>query len=156
VKQGLLALQGNQLAEARTKLEEATRLDAQNGVAWISLAEVYRRLQLKTKALSAATRAAESVARTGDTKPAVQHALAMFYSETQDFKLAATFEEQFARSPAGGTAALERASGFALSGGDETTALRLATEAAEHDSSPVAKDLLGRAAWAAGEWRLCV
>lgn len=118
----------------------------------MSLAEVYWRLGLKPKALNAA----QTAEKTGAPNPAVLHALAMFYGEMQDFKRAAELEERYARSLSGGTHAdalppLERAASLYLQGGDAAAALRLAREAAQHDSSSASNNLLGRAAWAAGQ-----
>lgn len=77
LKQGLVALQHNQLAEARTALEEAGRLDSENPYVWTSLAETYLRLGDSKNAESSASKAG----KLGSTNPVVAHALGMFYFE---------------------------------------------------------------------------
>ncbi len=147
MKQGLIALKENRLPEARASLEQATRLDPKNAIAWTSLAGVYSRLQLKSAALAAA----KTAEQTGAANPVVLHALALFYSDTKDLKHAAELEEQYARISAKGGQALGHAAALYLDAGDAQAALRVATELSEHDSSAAAKELLGRAAWAAGQ-----
>ena len=77
LKQGLVALQHGQLAEARSTLEEASRVDANNPYVWTSLAETYLRLGDSTKAESAAAKAG----KLAEANPVVAHALGMFYFE---------------------------------------------------------------------------
>jgi len=77
LKQGLVALQHGQLAEARSTLEEASRVDANNPYVWTSLAETYLRLGDFTKAESSAAKAGKM----GAADPVVAHALGMFYFE---------------------------------------------------------------------------
>lgn len=77
LQQGLVALQHGQLAEARSTLEEASRLDPQNPYIWTSLAETYLRLGDSTKAEASAAKAG----KLGAGNPVVTHALGMFYFE---------------------------------------------------------------------------
>lgn len=77
LQQGLVALQHNHLSEARSALEEASRLNPKNAYAWSSLAETYLRLNEPQKAESSATQAA----KWGAGNPVVAHALGMFYFE---------------------------------------------------------------------------
>jgi len=77
LKQGLVALQHNQLQEARSALEEASRADANNPYVWVSLAQTYLRLGDATKAESSAAKAG----KLGAANPVVAHALGMFYFE---------------------------------------------------------------------------
>jgi tetratricopeptide (TPR) repeat protein len=77
LQQGLVALQHNQLPEARSALEEASRLDPKNPYVWTSLAETYLRLNQPDKAESSASQAG----KWGGANPVVKRALGMFYFE---------------------------------------------------------------------------
>lgn len=77
LQQGLVALQHNQLPEARSALEEASHLDPKNPYVWSSLAETYLRLNEPEKAESSAARAG----KLGASNPVVTRALGMFYFE---------------------------------------------------------------------------
>ena len=146
LERGLLALQKGQLVEARTALEECSRLDPNNAYAWSSLAETYRRLNNSSKAAAAA----KTAEKTGAGNPLVSHALAMFYTHTGEFTHAAQLEQQFAESPKADPSAMERAAALYLDGGDAINATNLAQKAVETHPSPSAEDLLGRALIAAG------
>jgi Flp pilus assembly protein TadD len=80
LQRGLLALQHGQLTEARSDLEDASRLDDQNAFVWASLADTYLRLGNEDKAEAAASKAAE----TGQNNPVVVHALSLFYFKYAD------------------------------------------------------------------------
>jgi tetratricopeptide (TPR) repeat protein len=77
LRQGLVALQHNQLPEARSALEEASRLDPKNPYIWSSLAETYLRLDEADKAEFSAAEAG----KWGTGNPVVTRALGMFYFE---------------------------------------------------------------------------
>ncbi|HEY7305008.1 MAG TPA: tetratricopeptide repeat protein [Bryobacteraceae bacterium] len=77
LQQGLIALQHGQLAEARSTLEEASRVDAANPYVWTSLAQTYLRLGDSQKAESSAVKAG----KLGAANPVVAHALSLFYFE---------------------------------------------------------------------------
>ena len=80
-RQGLVALQKNDLGQARTHLEEASKLDPQRGAVWIALAHCY----LRGKEPKAASNAAAHAEKLAPSEPVTQHALALFYSEAGDF-----------------------------------------------------------------------
>lgn len=121
LKQGLLALQHGQLAEAQNNLEQASKLDTNNAYVWSSLAEVYLRVKQPEKALDAA-KTAESA---GAGNPVISHALAMFYSEAGDPARAAELEEKYAESGKGDANALARAADLYAAAGDQKRALPL-------------------------------
>jgi tetratricopeptide (TPR) repeat protein len=77
LQQGLIALQHGQLAEARSTLEEASRVDAANPYVWTSLAQTYLRLGESQKAESSAAKAG----KLGAANQVVGHALGLFYFE---------------------------------------------------------------------------
>lgn len=147
IRQGLISLQSNRFTEARASLEQATRLAPDNALAWTSLAEVYWRLHLKPKAISAG----ETAEKTGVGNPIVEHALALLYAEMEEFKRAAVLEEEFAHSSRAPADALIRAAGLYFNAGDNDAALRVAREAVARNSTPEANNILGKAAWAAGQ-----
>lgn len=147
LERGLVALQKGQLVEARTALEECSRLDPKNAFAWSSLAETYRRLNAPAKAASAA-KTAEAM---GADNPVVSHALAMFYTQTGEFTHAAQLEQQFAESSKADPGAMERAAALYLDGGDAADALNLAQRANQTHPSPSTEDLLGRALLLSGK-----
>src|ERR1035441_8953209 len=80
-RRGLLALSGDDLTQARQSLENASRAKPDNAMVWAALAQTYLRIHETALANEAAGRAA----RLAPADSPVQHALAMFYSETGDF-----------------------------------------------------------------------
>ena len=107
-RRGLLALNGNDLAQARQSLENASRLKPDNALVWAALAQTY----LHAKETKPANEAAERAASLAPADPAVEHALAVFYSETGDFKQAADWEARFAASGVADPQAPARAANF--------------------------------------------
>jgi len=96
LRQGLNALNHNDLAGARESLERAARLEPQSAVVWVGLAQTYLRSGDKERALEAVARAEQVGVRTA----AVEHSLALFYIETGDLKKAAVWETRcMAASP---------------------------------------------------------
>lgn len=140
-RQGLLALQKNDLAQARTHLEAASKLDPQRGAAWTALAQMYLRSK-QPKAASAAAAHAEKLA---SAEPVTQHALALFYSEAGNFSKAAEWERRFAGSPSADLDAPARAAAFSLRAGDPAQAIEWAKAALARKDSAAMHDLLGNA-----------
>ncbi len=93
LQQGLVALQHNQLAEARKDLEQASQADPKNAYVWSSLAETYLRLDERERAFAAAAKAEHLDAG----NPIVAHALALFYLDSGDGKKAVIFAELAAK-----------------------------------------------------------
>ena len=107
-RRGLLALNSNDLVQARQSLENASRLKPDNALVWVALAQTY----LHAKETKPANEAAERAASLAPANPAVEHALAVFYSETGDFKNAADWEQRFAATGAADPQASARAANF--------------------------------------------
>ena len=147
LQHGLIALQKNQVMEARSDLEKASQLAPDNAYVWSSLTEVYLRLQEPRLAASAA----ESAEKSGGDNPVVCHALAMYYSKVGEPLRAAKFEERFADSPNADADAWGRAADLYLSGGEAGKALLLAEKAERVHHSALAENLLGRALIANGK-----
>ncbi len=74
LQKGLIALQHGQLTDARSALEEASRLDGNNPYVWTSLAETYLRLSEPEKAEASAAKAEQIAGK----NPVVVHALSLF------------------------------------------------------------------------------
>ncbi len=122
---GLLALNGNDLAQARQSLENASRLKPDNALVWAALAQTY----LHSKETKPANEAAQRAATLAPADPAVEHALALFYSETGDFKQAADWERRFAASSAADPQAPARAAELSLRAGEAGQAILWAQKA---------------------------
>ncbi len=86
---GLAALQNNQPSEARQHLERASQAQPDNPKVWIALAQACFRSQ-DTEPANAAARRAEAL---DADDPVVEHALAIFYSETGDLSAAAKWTQ---------------------------------------------------------------
>ena len=147
LRQGLLELQQNKLAEARSDLELFSRTNPENAVVWVSLAQTYLKLNDSEKARVAADKASKIPSE----NPAVHHALAIIYVELQDFKQAAPLERKFALSAVADHDALNRAASLYLNAGDPQAALELAQKAFAQTDSNANRALLGRAEAAAGQ-----
>jgi tetratricopeptide (TPR) repeat protein len=81
LRRGLVALENNKLTEAKLSLEQASRLQPANPRVWMALAQTYLRSK-QTGPANAAAKRAEALAA---DSPVIQHALAIYYSETGDF-----------------------------------------------------------------------
>jgi len=141
LRDGLLALNHGDLPGARRALEAAAELDSANAVVWAALAQVY----LKSNEKSAALQAAAKAETLEPGNPAIQHALAMFYTGEGEPRKAAAFERQFASSPKADPEALSRAVKLYLQAGETANAIEAAqADVAEHDG-PGQHYLLGQA-----------
>ncbi|HWF47142.1 MAG TPA: tetratricopeptide repeat protein [Bryobacteraceae bacterium] len=148
LREGLIALEHGQLAEARKDLERAQAADPKNAYISSSLAEVY----LRMREPKLARQAAETAERQGGgSDPILAHALAMYYSEAGDLAHAAKLEAIYAQSARADRNALSRVAGFYLEAGDAATSVNFARQATERQSTPANQDLLGRALEAAGK-----
>jgi tetratricopeptide (TPR) repeat protein len=128
-RRGLLALSGNDLAQARQSLENASRVKPDNAMVWAALAQTY----LRVRETALATEAAGRAARLAPADSPVQHALAMFYSETRDFAKAADAERHYASSKDADAESASSAASLSLRAGDADQALQWARTAVERD-----------------------
>jgi tetratricopeptide (TPR) repeat protein len=76
LRQGLIALNNNDLVRARDFLEKASKADPKNALVWVALAQTYLKSGQEDMALQSAARAEQF----GADNPTVQHALALFYA----------------------------------------------------------------------------
>lgn len=79
-RDGLIALNRNQLAEAEAKLEAAAQLQPSDARVWLALAQTYRRLDRAADSQKAAEHAESLAAGDG----VVLHALGLFYTQSGD------------------------------------------------------------------------
>ena len=110
LRQGLLALESNDISVARTQLEEASRLHPSGARAWLGLAQAYWKSNEESRADEAAAKA-HSLA---PDDAVVLHGLAIFYSQAGRWGEAAEMESRFADSDLGDSDAFLRAASFYL------------------------------------------
>lgn len=147
LQRGLAALQRGELAQARASFDEVTKKDPRNPYAWASLAETYARLK-EPKSADAAAQKAEQF---GGQIPAIDHALAIYYSKRGEFARAAAMEQKFAVSDKADPAALERTAALYLNAGLLPEAAATAEKARQEHPSAGADNVLGRALIAQGK-----
>jgi tetratricopeptide (TPR) repeat protein len=146
LRQGLVALNRNDLAHAREFLERAAKADPRSAVVWVALAQTYLKSGQKDMAVQAAGRAEQFGADT----PAVQHALALFYAGTGDLAKAAGWQRRFAATPGAGPQAAGDAAALSLDAGQPEEAVKWAEAALRGADIPEAHHVLGKAYQAAG------
>jgi len=134
-RNGLLALQRNDLAAARTNLETASRLAPGNGRVWVALSQTYWKLKDGGKADAAAVKAE----KLGGADPAVLSALVIYYSETERELKAAETQARYAGLVPDDAAARQRAEQLyfdisqpLLRKGDFGAAVPILQDGAEH------------------------
>jgi Flp pilus assembly protein TadD len=134
LQQGLIALRDGKLDDAKASLRKALQQDPNNAFAWVSLAETCRRSGDGATADDAARKAEQF----GGNLPAVEHALASFYSRGGQLGRAAALEEKYAASPQGDPHASLRAAELYQHAGDAASAERVLKSAWErHSSDPL-------------------
>jgi len=92
---GLILLRQGNAKEAATRFETAAQKRPDSALAWLGLAQARLRLDQRGSALQAAERSAQLAT----AEPPLWRALAMFYSDANEFARAAEFEERWSRSP---------------------------------------------------------
>jgi len=147
-RRGLLALNSNDLAQARQSLENASRLKPDNALVWAALAQTYLHSQDAKRAWEAAQRAATLAPE----DPTVNHALAVFCSEAGDFAKAADWERRYASSSAADAMAATRAAQLSLRAGEAQQAILWARTALEKNDAAALHHVLGQAHAAAHEF----
>lgn len=132
---GLLALQRNDLAAARTSLEAASKLAPRNGRVWVALSQTYWKLNENSRADAAAARAETLVA--GD--PVVLSSLVIYYGEAGRAQKVAEAQARYAELVPQDTAARARAEKLyfdlaqpLLQQGDFAGAIAILHSGAEH------------------------
>ena len=146
LRQGLVALNQNDLVHAREFLERAAKLNPGSAVVWVALAQTYLKSGQKDMAVQAAGHAEQYGADT----PPIQHALALFYAGTGDLPRAAGWERRFAATPGAGAQAAASAAALSLEAGQPEEAVKWAEAALRGADTPEAHHVLGKAYQAAG------
>ena len=142
-REGLVALNDNNLATAEATLESASKLQPQDARVWLALAQTYWKLR-KSQAAAVAAKRAESFAR----DPAILHALAFYHSEAANYTKAAELEARYAESvPEAFSSAIE----LYLQAGKPKPAIEVARRALKSDDRAELHSLLGKAYDADGE-----
>jgi Flp pilus assembly protein TadD len=131
LQQGLVALRDGKLAEARSDFETALQKDPKNAFAWVSMAETCRRIGDRT----AADNAAEKAEQFGVDIPAIDHALAAFYSQEGQFGRAAKLEGKYAATAKADPQASLRTAELYKRAGDPAAAERVLKSAWEQRPS---------------------
>jgi tetratricopeptide (TPR) repeat protein len=145
LRQGLVALNKNDLVHAREFLERAAKVDPRSAVVWVALAQTYLKSGQKDMAVQAAGHAEQF----GADIPPVQHALALFYTGTGDLARAAEWERRFAATPGAGAQAAANAATLSLEAGQPAEAVKWAEAALRGADTPEAHHTLGKAYQAA-------
>ncbi len=148
VRQGLISLQSRDIPKAQEFLERAIEQNPGEARAWIGLAQVYRVLNLHSRA----SRHASEAARLGADDPLIQHALSMFYADYGDVAEAARWEEKFAQGERGNLDAYLRAVTLYLQADMPLRAAEVgeAALASESGKSGLLHNALGKAYTTAG------
>ena len=138
---GLVALNKNDLAGARTQLEAAAKIQPDSPQVWLALAQTYFKQNHPDLADAAAGRA-ESF---GGNRPVVLHALAYYYAEARKPALAAAFEARYAERVPEDTDAFPRAIDLYLRAGLPKAAIGAANKAIKIDGgNPALHALLAK------------
>jgi len=140
-RRGLLALSGNDLAQARQSLEGASRMQPGNAMVWAALAQTY----LRAKDTALANEAAANASRLATADSPVQHALALYYSQTGEFAKAAEAERQYASGKGADPLAAARAADLSLRAGEVEQAVSWAKTALQGGDTAQLHHLLGQA-----------
>ncbi|MCW5982079.1 MAG: tetratricopeptide repeat protein [Bryobacteraceae bacterium] len=145
LRQGLIALERNELLAARKHLEVAASAEPSDPRAWLGLARACWKSGQREQAAAAISKAIS----TGKDQPVIQHGLALYFAEAEDWAQAAAFESNFAALSGDGDAFL-RAASLYLRGQRAEEAIRTASNALEKTNRADLRNLLGKAYEAAG------
>ena len=147
LSRGLVALRDNDPAQARKLLESASRLQPENAMVWAALAQAC----LRGKDRASAEEAAGKAARLAKPDSPVQHALALYYSETGAIAKAADAERNYAASGGADSQAAARAAALSLQAGEAELAVQWGKTALQRGDTAAAHHLLGQAHAAANQ-----
>ena len=141
LREGLTALQRNDVESARRKLEQATAADPADPRGWLGLAQA-RRLAGDE---AGAEEAIEEVLQTEPKEPWLAHMLAMYYAESREFDRAAEFESLYARSEPDDRDVFLRTAVWQLEAGRADLAVEFARSGLEREPRPELYTTLGQA-----------
>ncbi len=138
---GLQALQQNHLADARTNLENAAKAEPRKGRVWLALAQTYWKLQESDHANQAAQTAGRLAA--GDAQ--ILKLLAVFYSETGQWRKAGDVQVDYAAAAPNDVEAIPQAIESYLRAREPARVIRMGTDVHGWEERADIRDLLGRA-----------
>lgn len=149
LREGLVALQKEDLALAQANLEQATRLQPGSARAWLALAQAYGRLHKEPQARQAAAKAE----RLGQNDAVVLRGLASFYTQTvPDPGKAAGFEQRYAALDSGDKDAYTRAALLYWQAGRFADVVPAARKAMAIADTPALHTLLAKTYAAQEQW----
>jgi len=148
LRQGLVALDRNELTAALAHLEKASRLQPRDARVWLALAQTHRKSGRGKLARVAAARAAALAPE----DPLILHGLAIFHSEEENWKSAGEFEARYAEKRPSDRDAFGRASSFYVQAGEPKAAIELAQKGLARENRADLRNLLGKAYEAAGQF----
>jgi len=140
---GILALNQNDLPQARTQLESASRIQPGNPRVWLALAQTYWKLGKRPEAEEAARKA-----ETSNPDPLVLHGLSVYYAGTTNYGKAAQLEARYAATAPD---AFSRALQLYLQAGQFPAAIELGRRATAAQNTAEIHNLLGKAYEANGD-----
>jgi tetratricopeptide (TPR) repeat protein len=138
---GLEALQRGEIAQARTQLESAAKMEPARAQVWLALAQTYWKLN---KAELAAT-SAQKAGQLAPDDPVILRGLVLFYSENGDYKRAADTQIHVASQAPAEPGAYERAIQFYLQAKEPKLAIDAAQKALAKEDRAALRKLLGEA-----------
>ena len=144
LRAGLIALEKNDLAQARLNLENAAKLAPSDPKAWVGLAQTFWKLH----DASGANEAAAKAEILGSQDAAVQHALSVYYAETNQFEKAGDAEANYSRGVPTDRGAVLHSMTFYIKGGRADRAITLAKASPDWSNRADVHNLLGKAYFA--------
>ena len=144
---GLKALNQQDLPGAKAGLEAANQLQPDNPRVWVALAQTYWRL----KETNLAAQAASNAEKFGAEDPVTLRALALFYSEQDEFLKAGDIEASCAAKDSQDRSAVTRAMLDYLRAAQPKKAIDLALATAGWEARADIRNLLGKAYEADGQ-----
>lgn len=147
-RNGLLALNQNDLRAAQSHLEAARKLAPRNARVWMALAQTYWKLGRRVPSEKAVAQAE----KLGVEDPAVLRSLALYYAGREEPAKAAGFEARYAALAPEDAAAVARAMSLYLQAGQPKPAIDLGLKAPGWERRAEIRNLLGQAYHADGQY----
>ena len=144
LRAGLVALEKNDLAQARLNLENAAKIEPSDPKVWVGLAQTFWKLHDVSEANDAAAKAE----KLGPKDAAVQHALSVYYAETNQFDKAGDAEAKYSKGVPTDRDAVLRSMTFYIKGGHADRAIAFARTAPDWSNRADVHNLLAKAYFA--------
>jgi tetratricopeptide (TPR) repeat protein len=144
LRAGLVALEKNDLAQARLNLENAAKIEPSDPKVWVGLAQTFWKLHNASEANEAAAKAE----KLGPQDAAVQHALSVYYAETDQFDKAGDAEAKYSTGAPTDRDAVLRSMTFYIKGGHADRAIAFAKATPDWSNRADVHNLLAKAYFA--------